>query len=190
MSLQLEFDILIPENMLAFYCSVNLDAGKKKKKKEKLDELEEMGYINPLKYVDSEGHYNLKKIDPKRLDRIIKLIQSAPDNQIKPVWREKNTQFRKLIKDYNDANPGQPKMKAQDVVRMIDTDHYAYSYIGNRGALLHKEVHVFLNIDVPGITENQDTEVYIKFTTPNELWDNDTTVVSTHHNSATDYNDK
>ena len=115
-----------------------------------------------------KGPYNLKTVDPARLRAIIKMVQSAADNDLDIFPRRQNGKMKSALNKYNQTVPASAQLTREDVVRMISWN----TYTGTEPSLDTKhpedEVHIFEKINVPGVTTNAKTRVYVKFVDPVE----------------------
>lgn len=203
--LELYVTLIVPENLLSFCCSRHLmQLNSNFETEDFLEDIEDIEglYVkNPMKYARSDGKYNLKQVDPQRLDYIIRMIKSATDAQLKPDDSGKNFDFQDQLDLFNAANLKKNKnayqYKIEDIVRMIGLSNYEASQIVHedaQGKAWKKangkqsydlwEFHEFEDIVLPGFSTNHDTKIYVKIATPMRRNPDKFNIVAVHHNDA------
>lgn len=121
------------------------------------------------------------KLSPSQIQPIIDAVRRANDSQIHiRDDRNKNAACLEDLEVYNYYHP-EATYTPEDLVRMIDLQHYDSSFIGTKEPYVGVELHAFENIEVPGFTRRSNERVYVKLTTPDSA--DNIEVVSLHRGS-------
>lgn len=140
---ELHVSILIPMNMLHFYCSYT-------------------GATKP------GIPYKLNETDPERFNEVLRMIKTAPPSAY--VWedREEVTNLRNALKKWNIEHPNDI-VTEEDIIRSVSAENYKHSRIGTDGKYKGVEMHEFNDIDLWKFTKGGTKyEIYMKFVTPGD----------------------
>lgn len=204
-TIDLYVTLIVPENILALYCSrfanrLNSDFDPSDFV-EDIEDIEGSYVVDPTPYMDARGKYKLDQFDKPRLDYLINMIKSATDAQLKPDSKQgghdKNSDFKQLLEQFNKTNTAGYHYTIADIVRLIGDSNYKQSWIDknlsnksanqqttNLTAYNGWEFHEFTDIVLPGFTTNAKTHIYIKVAAPMRRNPAEFSVVAVHHNAA------